>query len=122
MCEHCQDRKAVLIEEIRLLSSHKGEIYEEIMAAIDTQLAEEDWDDNEDYIRTEIRDSAIAQSIAIRAAFLAHYCDEKTEDGKLPPSIILGSWAGRCLAVEIEEDHQRYMDKEMRNRLGMNNN
>jgi hypothetical protein len=119
MCENCIEHKAVLIEEIRLLASHEGSIFNEMRRLIDRQLEVDSWfkDSGQDidYIRSEILDAAIAQAIAIRAAFIAHYCDSKVEEGKVPPAMILGIWAGRCLSAELDL-------ADMQNRLGMGNN
>lgn len=106
MCDACRESKDEMLEEIRLLAAGEGDEYESFVRVTDEIAEQTDWADEDgepvptEIIAREIRDAAIAQAIAMRAAFVASYCDYKTEEGKCPPSLVLGMWAGNALQIE----------------------
>lgn len=76
---------------------------------------------DDDEIEEAVRDCLIAAVLGTGAASLAGHTPGYTDEGKRPLSVILGTWAGCCMANEMQsefEDEQNLI----RHLLGMGDN
>lgn len=114
MCEDCHAKRDELLKEISELAAREGELYDNIVEA--AKFLPES-------VREEMLVVSIAKAIAVRAAFVAHFCDaERTDEGHMPVPIILGLWAGWAVECEAEAEQQKNVERLFANLLGFGDN
>ena len=133
MCEDCRNSlrevMAALVsndEEHELVQMTKRMVDEtlpSIMEKIRQYAAEEEISEeeipDEERVRVNIYDTLIAAQIALCAASMASRSDAYTEEGGLPPSMILAMWAGNVMGQEVKIEQQQGL---LRHLLGMGEN
>lgn len=124
MCENCRAQRTETMAEIAQLASGEGALYDSLVEIVEETAADVAWTDDEgnaldpDFARNELLQATLAEQIAVRAAFCAHFSDLHTEEGGLPIPIILGAWAGHAMNYEMAISRRR----SLMDHLGMNQN
>lgn len=113
MCEECRTKQEMMRQEIRDLANGEGDLYEHLA---EISLSEKDEDRRE-----HILCAVVTKAIALRAAMIAHLTDpDLTEEGGLPPSMILGMWAGWAMTAEMDHAQMVSAVEEMFKGLNFN--
>lgn len=124
MCENCRAQRTEVLGEIAQLASGEGALYDSLAEIVEEIAADIDWKDEDgkaidpDFARNEMLQTTVAEQIAVRAAFCAHFSDVHTEEGGMPVPIILGSWAAQAMSYEASISRRRAL----MDHLGMNQN